>query len=57
MDPQAEEVGRGLGFDDAVERQRARLDGNGDHCENHGQLIGDQLGGGAQSTDERVFVA
>ena len=41
----------GLGEDDALQVQGAGLDDHADHGQHHGQLVGDELAGGAEATD------
>ena len=52
----AEDGAVGLGEDDALQAQRAGLDDHADHGEHQGQLVGDELAGGAEATQQRVLV-
>ena len=53
---EAEDLTLVLGRHDALQVERAGLDHHADDGEHHRQLVGDQLAGRAQATDERVLV-
>ena len=42
--------------DDVIEAQAAGQDDHADHREQHGHLVGDELGGGPHAADEGVLV-
>ena len=53
---EAEDLAVGLGGDDALQVQRAGLDDHADDGEHQRQLVGDELAGGPQGTEEGVLV-